>query len=368
MAYLGSLEQCVSTLEQCNNNLHSMTNSLSGLTRTFPRVGTVIRCTKKYDLTTASDIGKAQDLISKEAVPFLFRQVDQLETAIEAIRSAHETLGQRVEDQRAEHEQLTRDDAALAELQRALKAEQAALADEQTNLLNAKSQVAAKERDLAELHRARSATRHTGGVLEEAARVDAEIIRVRRMLADVEHETACVPTDDQIRTDDDGSDMHVVLDGLRAQLELVTDSPVDADLSAFVGRAGGILELLENKVFVPWWDAGSGVQAVRSGYIGRLLRYFYKDHGATMQAIIDVLQDTQPITVDDMRRELAATGQATSDLPLIIGHLKTIGAITSDTTTVAGKQVMSLQLDFSGLTDEGNGCEDDNGNGDAHIA
>ncbi|KAJ2855535.1 hypothetical protein GGI22_004106, partial [Coemansia erecta] len=139
MAYLSSLEQCVFTLEQCNDSLQSATTSLTSLTKGFPRVGTVIRCERKYELTTASDINKAQSLISKEAVPFLFRQVDQLESAIEAIRVAHEALGQRVENQMAEHKQLLDDEQAMSEVQQAVRKEHVAMADVQANLLNAKS-------------------------------------------------------------------------------------------------------------------------------------------------------------------------------------------------------------------------------------
>ncbi|KAJ2708778.1 hypothetical protein H4S00_006842, partial [Coemansia sp. D1744] len=332
--------------------LHTMTSSLSELTQTFPRVGTVIRSEKKYDLTTASDISKAQDLISKEAVPFLFRQVDQLEAAIEAIRTAHDTLGQKVEEQTAEYEQLAADEISMAELTRALKAEQTALSDEQTNLLNAKSLVAAKERDLAELNRVRAASRPTGGILEEASKVDAEIIRVRRMLADVEHETAAVPTDDQLQDTPDGSDTSVVLDRLRDQLAHVSEvGELDDTAHTFFDNAMHTLELLETKVFVPWWDGSAGVQTERTAFVTRLLRYFYKDHGATMHAVIEVLLDTQAMSVDELRRELSASGHATSELPLIISHLKGIGAIVSDTTTIAGKQVMTVQLDFGGLVD-----------------
>ncbi|KAJ2453090.1 hypothetical protein GGF42_003888, partial [Coemansia sp. RSA 2424] len=38
-------------------------------------------------------------------------------------------------------------------------------------------------------------------------------------------------------------------------------------------------------------------------------------------------------------------------LPLLITHLKKIGAVTTETSAVAGKQVMTVQLDFSGLDD-----------------
>ncbi|KAJ2302939.1 hypothetical protein IWW55_003179 [Coemansia sp. RSA 2706] len=323
MAYLSSLEQCADTLEQCNEN--------------------------RYDLTTASDINKAQNLISKEAVPFLFRQVDQLETAIEAIRAAHESLGQKVEDQQAEYQRLIEDESSMAELQKTLKAEQAALSDEQTNLLNTKSLVAAKERDLAELNRARSATRQKNSLLEDAGKVDAEIIRIRRMIADIEHETAAIPTDDQIQDTQDGSDNYLVLQKLREQLALVPESAVDEQMGEFIDNAMDTLELLENKVFVPWWDSNASVQTERMGFITRLLRYFYKDHGSTMQAIVETLLDHQSMTVDDLRRELSSTGHATNELPLLIGHLKTIGAVISDTTTVAGKQIMTVQLDFDGL-------------------
>ncbi|KAJ1900442.1 hypothetical protein LPJ66_001460 [Kickxella alabastrina] len=349
MSYLDSLEQCVGTLTHCNDNLNNATKSLSSLTRTFPRVETVIRCEKKYDLTTATDINKAQTLISKEAVPFLFRQVDQLENAIEAIRAAHESLGQKVEDQKAEYSQLIDDEASMVELQNNLKAEQSALSDAQANLLNAKSLLATKERDLAELTRARSAVRQKSAILDEATRVDAEIIKTRRAIADIEHEMSGIPTDDLIQDSSDGTDKYVVLDCLREQLSCITDAVVDEKMDACIENAMGTIELLENKVFVPWWDSNTSLQTERLGYLSRLLRYFFKDHGTTMQAIIEVLLDHQAMTVEDLRRELSTTGQATTELPLLINHLKTIGAVTTETTTVAGKQVMTIQLDFSGL-------------------
>ncbi|KAJ2808395.1 hypothetical protein H4R20_000897 [Coemansia guatemalensis] len=351
MAYLDSLAQCVGTLEQCNDSLHSMTSSLSSLTRTFPRVETVIRCEKKYDLTTASDINKAQTLISKEAVPFLFRQVDQLENAVEAIRVAYEILSQKVEDQKGEYEQLVANEELLAEVQKLLKVEEAALSDEQANLLNAKSLIAAKERDLAELNRVRSTTRKKSTVLEEAGRVDAEIIKIRRIIADVEHETMAIPTDDQIRDTEDGSDNYLVLDKLREQLVLLPEISVDNEAAAFIDSATDTLELLENKVFVPWWDSNTNIQTERLRYLTRLLRYFYKEHGSTMHAVIETLLDHQSMTTDDLRKDLASTGHATTDLPLLIDHLKSIGAVVTDTIVVAGKQIMSVQLDFNGLAD-----------------
>ncbi|KAJ2777005.1 hypothetical protein H4R18_005371 [Coemansia javaensis] len=346
MAYLGSLGQCVDTLERCNDSLQSMTASLSGLTRTFPRVEAVVRCTRKYDLTTASDIGKAQELISREAVPFLFRQVGQLEAAIEAIRAAHETLERRVAEQRSEYQQLAEDEETMAQLQRALKEEQTLLADEQTSLLNAKSSVAAKERDLAELSRARASAGQKNAALEEASRVEAEIIRVRRMIAETEHETAAIPSNDQIQATQDAADRALVLEGLRDQLARAAESPVDEQVAAFIDGSMATLELLENKVFVPWWDSGAAAQAERMGYMARLLRYFYKEHGSTMHAIIEALLEHQSMSVDDLRRELSAAGHATADLPLLIGHLKTIGAVSSETDTAAGKPVMTVHLDF----------------------
>ncbi|PIA16888.1 hypothetical protein COEREDRAFT_8034 [Coemansia reversa NRRL 1564] len=352
MAYLDSLAQCVGTLEQCNDNLHSMTSSLSSLTQTFPRVETVIRCEKKYDLTTASDINKAQTLISKEAVPFLFRQVDQLENAVEAIRVAYETLSQKVDDQKDEYEQLVANEELLSEVQKSLKVEQAALSDEQANLLNAKSLVAAKERDLAELNRVRSTTRNKSTVLEEASKVDAEIIKIRRIIAEVEHETMAIPTDDQIRDTEDGSDNYLVLDRLREQLALLPEISVDNEAATFIDSAMDTLELLENKVFVPWWDGNTNIQTERMRYLTRLLRYFYKEHGSTMHAVIETLLDHQSMTIDDLRKDLASTGHATTDLPLLINHLKKIGAVVTDTIVVGGKQVMAVQLDFNGLADD----------------
>ncbi|KAJ1938259.1 hypothetical protein FBU59_004496, partial [Linderina macrospora] len=169
MSYLDSLEQCVTTLESCNSNLAAATNALATLTHTFPRVSSVIRCEKKYELTTASDINKAQDLISKEAVPFLFRQVDQLESAIEVIRTTHEAQLAKVEQQKSEYQQLLEDEATMLELQKVIKEEQSALADAQANLLNLKSTVAAKERELAEQQRARSGIKEENEILEESA-------------------------------------------------------------------------------------------------------------------------------------------------------------------------------------------------------
>ncbi|KAJ1721220.1 hypothetical protein LPJ53_004241 [Coemansia erecta] len=334
------------------HHLSSTTNSLSGLTRTFSRVETVIRCDKKYELTTASDIGKAQTLISKEAVPFLFRQVDQLENAIEAIRTAHEALSRRVEEQKAEYAQLTEDEASMTELQNSVRAEQTALSDIQTNLLNTKSLVVAKERDLAELTRVRSASKQRSAHVEDASRVDAELIKTRRMVAEIDHEMAGIPSDDQIQDLRDSGDKYVVLDRLREQLAGCAAGAVDAAVAGRIEEAMGTLELLENKVFVPWWDANTSLQTERLGYLSRLLRYFFKDHGATMQAIIEILLDHQGMSVDDLRRELSATGQAANELPLLINHLKGIGAVTTETATVAGKQVMTIQLDFGGLDDE----------------
>ncbi|KAJ1829067.1 hypothetical protein LPJ56_000667 [Coemansia sp. RSA 2599] len=351
MAYMGALEQCVSTLEQCNDNLASTTSSLSGLTRGFPRVETVIRCERKYELTTASDISKAQTLISKEAVPFLFRQVDQLENAIEAIRAAHESLGQRVEEQKAEYSQLIEDEASMADLQTSIRDEQAALSDVQTNLLNAKSLVAAKERDLAELTKARSMIKQKNSVLEEASKLDAEIIRTRRLVADIDHEIAGIPTDNRIQDLKDDADKYMVLELLREQLGRFTEGAVDENMAARIDEAMDTLELLENKVFVPWWDSNTSLQTERLGYLSRLLRYFFKDHGATMQAIIEILLDHHSMAVDELRRELSTTGQATTELPLLINHLKSIGAVATETASVGGKQVMSIQLDFGGLED-----------------
>ncbi|KAJ2868147.1 hypothetical protein FB639_004887, partial [Coemansia asiatica] len=332
--------------------LASTTTSLSNLTRGFPRIETVIRCEQKYELTTASDINKAQTLISKEAVPFLFRQVDQLETAIEAIRAAHESLGQRVEEQKAEYSQLIEDEASMADLQTSIRNEQAVLSDVQTNLLNAKSLVAAKERDLAELTKARSAGRQKNTVVEEASKVDAEIIRTRRLVADIDHEIAGIPTDNRIQDLQDDADKYLVLERLRDLLGRFTESPVDENMAICMDEALDTLELLENKVFVPWWDYNTRMQTERLGYLSRVLRYFFKDHGATMQAIIEVLLDHQSMTVDELRRELSSTGQATTELPLLIGHLKSIGAVATETATVGGKQIMSIQLDFGGLEDQ----------------
>ncbi|KAJ2715558.1 hypothetical protein H4R19_001140 [Coemansia spiralis] len=364
MAYLESLEQCVDTLERCNGSLQSMTGSLAGLTQTFPRAETVLRCVRRYDLTTASDIGKAQDLISREAVPFLFRQVGQLETAIERIRAAHDELERRVAEQRGEYQQLVDDEGTMAEVQKALKEELALVAEDQTSLLNTQSAVAAKERDLAELNRARSSTGQKNAVLEEASKVDAEIIRVRRMIAEAEHEIAGIPTDDQIQATEDASDRLLVLDRLRSQLELAADAAVDEHVAAHIGGSTDTLELLENKVFVPWWDRGTAMQTERMAYIGRLLRFFYKEHGSTMQAIIEALLDRQSMAVDELRRELSTTGHATADLPMLIDHLRTIGAVTSETSIVAGKQTMTVMLDFAEPDDSRN----DNDAGDEDMA
>ncbi|KAJ2755241.1 hypothetical protein GGI19_001813 [Coemansia pectinata] len=341
------------------NSLYTATSSLSSLCRTFPRVETVIRCERKYDLTTASDINKAQTLISKEAVPFLFRQVDQLETAIEVIRAAHESLGQKVEEQKVEYAQLVEDEASMSGLQKSIKAEQALLSDVQANLLNVKSQVASKERDLAELNRARSSVRQNSSILDEASKADADIIKLRRMIADVEHETAAIPLDAQIQESaDDNADRYLVLDNLREQLSCCTDLAVDDSVAALIDRSLGTLELLENKVFVPWWDKSTSTQTERMSYLARLLRYFFKDHGATMHAITEILLDHQTMTTDDLRRELSSTGHATTELPLLITHLKKIGAVTTSTSAVAGKQVMTVQLDFGGLDDGEEVAED----------
>ncbi|KAJ2007318.1 hypothetical protein H4R26_000849 [Coemansia thaxteri] len=332
--------------------LQNTTSSLSKLCRTFPRVETVIRCERKFDLTTASDINKAQTLISKEAVPFLFRQVDQLETAIEVIRAAHESLGHKVEEQKTEYAQLVEDEATMSSLQKTIKAEQTALSDVQANLLNAKSLVVSKERDLAELNRARSNVRQNSAILEEVSKADAEIIKLRRMITDIDHETAGIPVDAQIQeSGDDDAEKYLVLDNLRELLSCCADLTVDESVAAFIDRSMGTLELLENKVLVPWWDKNSSVQTERMGYITRLLRYFFKDHGATMQAVTEILLDHQAMNTEDLRRELSSTGHATADLPLLITHLKRIGAVTTETSTVAGKQVMTVQLDFGGLDD-----------------
>ncbi|KAJ1825132.1 hypothetical protein GGH91_000081 [Coemansia sp. RSA 2671] len=360
MSYLSSLNSCVDTLEQCNDNLSATTSSLASLCRTFPRVETVIRCERKYDLTTASDISRAQNLISKEAVPFLFRQVDQLETAIEVIRAAHESLGQRVEEQKIEYAQLMEDEASMSNLQKSVKAELALLSDVQANLLNVKSQVVAKERDLAELNRARSNVRQNSSILEEASKVDADIIRLRRKITEVEHETAAIPLDAQIQESaDDNADRYLVLGYLREQLACCADLAVDDSVAAYIDRSLGTLELLKNNVFVPWWDKSTSTQTERMGYLARLLRYFFKDHGATMHAIIDILLELQTMTTDDLRRELSSTGHATTELPLLITHLKKIGAVTTTTSsTAAGKQVMTVQLDFSGLDGDDEGDDD----------
>ncbi|KAJ2456073.1 hypothetical protein EV183_000416 [Coemansia sp. RSA 2336] len=328
MAYLGSLDQCVNTLEQCNNHLSSLTSSLSSLTRTFPRVQTVIQCHKQFDLTTASDINHAQSLISHEAVPFLFRQVDQLESAIEFIKSTHEKLEQQIAEQTAEYTQLVADEASMTQVQQQLQAETAALAEEQTNLLNLKSSMTAKERDIAELNKTRKSTQHNE-ILDEASKVDAEIIKHKRMLVDIEQQMPSA-TSGQISGD---SDSYLVLDKLREQLSY---EHLTADNSAL-----DILDMLETKVFISWWDAQSNVQAERMGSITRLLKYFYRDHGTTMQAIIDALLDVQSISIDKLRQQLATTGHATQDLPLLIGHLKAIGAVTTESNMI--------QLDFSGL-------------------
>ncbi|KAJ2490937.1 hypothetical protein IWW37_002716 [Coemansia sp. RSA 2050] len=360
MSYLSSLDSCVYTLEQCNDNLSTATSSLSSLCRTFPRVETVIRCERKYDLTTASDINKAQDLISKEAVPFLFRQVDQLETAIEVIRAAHESLGQRVEEQKVEYAQLVEDEASMSNLQKSVKAELALLSDVQANLLNVKSQVVAKERDLAELHRARSNVRQNSSILEEASKADADIIKLRRRIAEVEHETAAIPLDAQIQESaDDNAERYLVLDNIREQLLYCADLAVDDSVAAVIDRSLGTLELLKNNVFVPWWDKSTSTQNERLSCLARLLRYFFKDHGATMHVVIEILLDHQAMTTDDLRRELSSTGHATTELPLLITHLKNIGAVTTVTSsTAAGKQVMTVQLGFGGLDDGDKGADD----------
>ncbi|KAJ2653577.1 hypothetical protein IWW40_000271 [Coemansia sp. RSA 1250] len=328
MAYLGSLDQCVTTLEQCNHHLSSTTSALSTLTRTFPRVQTVIQCRKQFDLTTASDIDHAQSLISHEAVPFLFRQVDQLESAIEFIKTTHEKLEQQISEQAAEYTQLVADEASMTQLQQQLQAETAALAEEQTNVLNLKSLITAKERDIAELNKSRKSTQHSK-ILDEASKVDAEIIKMKRMLADIEQQIPSVASS-QIGGD---SDSYLVLAKLREQLAL---EHITADDSAL-----DILDMLETKAFIPWWDAQSNVQMERMGSITRLLKYFYRDHGSTMQAIIDALLDVQSISIDKLRQQLATTGHGTQDLPLLIGHLKAIGAVTTESNMI--------QLDFSGL-------------------
>ncbi|KAI8320816.1 hypothetical protein GQ54DRAFT_317876 [Martensiomyces pterosporus] len=351
MSYLSCLEQCVATLEDCNSNLSSTTSSLASLTQTFPRVAAVIRCEKKYDLTTASDIGKAQSLISKEAVPFLFRQVDQLESAIEAIRAAHETLSQRIEEQQTEFNQLAGDEASMGELQKSIKAEQSALSDVQANLLNAKSLLAAKERELAECQRTSSSIKERNAAMDEASKVDAEIIKVRRMIADIDHEAAGIPADDQLEDTDDSADKYLVLENLRELLAHCADSAADANIAAFIDSSASTLELLENKVFVPWWDGNSDIQNSRMSYITRLLRYFFKDHGAPMQAVVEILLEHQSMTMDDLRRELSATGHAYNELPALIARLKSIKAVATDTSTVAGKQIVTVQLDFSDLDD-----------------
>ncbi|KAJ1674358.1 hypothetical protein EV182_003441, partial [Spiromyces aspiralis] len=86
--------------------LQQTTSSLNSLCKTFPR---------RYELTTMKDIDKAQDLISTEAIPFLYRQVEQLEEAIQLISSRHDDLNREVAHQKGAYmEFLEREKESLA--------------------------------------------------------------------------------------------------------------------------------------------------------------------------------------------------------------------------------------------------------------
>ncbi|ORX69725.1 hypothetical protein DL89DRAFT_165220 [Linderina pennispora] len=352
MSYLDSLDQCVATLETCNNNLAAATTALGSLTRTFPRVSRVIRCETKYELTTASDIGKAQSLISKEAVPFLFRQVDQLESAVEVIRATHEAQQAKVEQQKSEYQQLVEDEATMVELQKVIKDEQSALSDAQANLLNLKSTVAAKERELAEHQRTRSGIKEDSEILEESAMVDAEIIRMRRTIADIDEEMAGIPIGDQLEDTKDQASKYMVLDNLRTQLlQCTEDMMVDSKVAEFMQGANATLQLLENRVFVPWWDRSSSMQSQRQKYVGSLFRYFFRDYGNTMQAILDTLLDHQSMTVEELKRELMSVGHSTEELPMLLRRLSHIQAVTTETKTENGQKITYVRLDFSSFED-----------------
>lgn len=340
MPYLSSLNECVQTLQHCNSSLESTTHALNQLTTRLPRLQTVLQTTRHYDLTTATDITRAQQLVSKEAVPFLFRQVDQLETAIEVIRMTHQTLEHKVGEQEKEYEELVRMEAQMNGLQKEIQQEQTKLSDVQTLLLNSKSLRATRERDLSELTKARSTVREPNGILEEAGRVEAEIIRVRRAISDIDHETQGIPLDDQIQGTQDLSDQQRVHDIIQPLL----DNPGTLNATE---SAVSTLELLENKLYVPWWDHSTTQQTARLGALSRLLRFFYKHNGTTMHCVIELLLDSQSMTIDDLRRELSGMGHDTQDLPMLVNHLRQLGAVTTETTRVAGSPVMTIELDFS---------------------
>ncbi|KAJ1933797.1 hypothetical protein FBU59_005909 [Linderina macrospora] len=163
---------------------------------------------------------------------------------------------------------------------------------------------------------------------------------------------AGIPIGDQLEDTQDQASKYQVLDNLRAQLVQCTeDMKVDSKVVEFMQSANGTLQLLENRVFVPWWDRSSSMQSQRQKYVGGLFRYFFRDHGHTMQAMLDILLDHQNMSVEELKRELMSVGHPTDELPMLLKRLKHIQAVSTETKVEKGQKITYVRLDFSSFED-----------------
>ncbi|KAJ1918341.1 hypothetical protein H4219_002666 [Mycoemilia scoparia] len=319
MSYLSSLSQCASTLSDCNNILERTTTNLDGLCKTFPRVESVIRCEKLYELTTAKDIDKAQELISTEAIPFLYRQVDQLENAISLIASKHNELEHKVKvQQQAYNEFVAREKDSIAA---------------QSELRKIRTEIAEAQELLMELKSSNSNKAHAEKGGDLLSKLESDIQHAKDQLRRVKGQINQIPErpKDMI-LENQTIDPYDILEMMRDIRDQVKSGPVDKKSFEVLSDSAKYWDHIEAHNFNSLWSSLIETQTPRMHYLLKLFRYLFSEEGTIMHRIIEALLENpdKSLTISELTKAFEEDeALARRHITPAVTKLRELGAIES---------------------------------------
>ncbi|PVZ98437.1 hypothetical protein BB558_005559 [Smittium angustum] len=135
MSYIQTLINCNQTLANINQSLARSAEEFASISEDFPLVQSKTRIIKNHDLTTSAQVEYMQDMMSKQAIPFLYRQVEQLEQQLEMGLAESQNFQKEIENSKEEYTQLLIKDKKINELQHVIKNTKLELEDLQASYM-----------------------------------------------------------------------------------------------------------------------------------------------------------------------------------------------------------------------------------------
>ncbi|PVV02184.1 hypothetical protein BB560_003370 [Smittium megazygosporum] len=139
------LENCTHTLNEINSMLALSNNSLSGALNELGAKSIVSAINKKHDITTLEKVEETQDLMSKQAIPFLYKQVDQLETILDKESLLEE---QSAKEYKSQYSRLIEQDKHVNSLSLKIKNMKLELEEMQASFLEIQSSISLKDKNI----------------------------------------------------------------------------------------------------------------------------------------------------------------------------------------------------------------------------